>query len=310
MWLSDAAVEHLRTVAELPDFSGSRYRLLRELARGGMGVVYEAEDLELERTVAVKVLATELAGGDFAERMRREARVIARLEHPGIIPLHDAGTLPDGRVFYAMKLVRGRRLDEVVAARMAEEDDTGAKVAELLRLFLRVCEAVAFAHANGVVHCDLKPANVMVGAFGEVLVMDWGVARGLAELPATRVIAGTPGFMSPEQQRGQSVDAATDIYALGATLRSLLASPEGGAPPRRLAAIATKATAEAKSDRYGHVGELAADVVRYLDGRALLAYRENVLERAGRWLTRNRALVTIVLAYLIMRAIVLLWVHR
>jgi serine/threonine protein kinase len=309
MWLSDAAVEHLRAVAELPDFSGSRYRLLREIARGGMGVVYEAEDLELERHVAVKVLATELAGGDFAERMRREARVIARLEHPGIVPLHDAGTLPDGRVFYAMKLVRGRRLDEVAATRLAAEGDAAANIAELLRLFLRVCEAVAFAHANGVVHCDLKPANVMVGEFGEVLVMDWGVACGLAELPGAKIIAGTPGFMSPEQQRGQPLDAATDIYALGTMLGSILA-PLVDALPRRLLAISAKAAAEAKSDRYSSVGELAADVICYLDGRSLLAYRENAIERAGRWLSRNRALVTIVLAYLVMRAIVLLWVHR
>jgi serine/threonine-protein kinase len=309
MWLSDAAVEHLRAVAELPDFSGSRYRLLRELARGGMGVVYEAEDLELQRNVAVKVLATELPTGDFAERMRREARVIARLEHPGIVPLHDAGTLPDGRVFYAMKLVRGRRLDEVAATPPAEEDDDAANIAELLRLFVRVCEAVAFAHANGVVHCDLKPANVMVGEFGEVLVMDWGVARGLTDLPGGHVIAGTPGFMSPEQERGEPLDAATDVYALGAMLASILA-PRAGAVPRRLAAIAAKAAAAVKADRYGDVGQLAADVVRYLDGRSLLAYRENAIERAGRWLSRNRPLVTIVLAYLVMRAIVLLWVRR
>jgi serine/threonine protein kinase len=309
MWLSDAAVEHLRTVAELPDFSGSRYRLLRELARGGMGVVYEAEDLELQRSVAVKVLATELAGGDFAERMRREARVIARLEHPGIVPLHDAGTLPDGRVFYAMKLVRGRRLDQVTATRLAQQGDAAANIAELLRLFLRVCEAVAFAHANGIVHCDLKPANVMVGEFGEVLVMDWGIARVLTDLPGANVVAGTPGFMSPEQERGESVDAAADVYALGAMLRSILA-PLAGAVPRRLAAISAKAAAAERPDRYTNVVELAAEVVRYLDGHALLAYRENLIERAGRWLSHNRALVTIVLAYLIMRAIVLLWVHR
>ncbi|MCU1245188.1 MAG: serine/threonine protein kinase [Acidobacteria bacterium] len=309
MWLSDAAVEHLRAVAELPDFSGSRYRLLRELARGGMGVVYEAEDLELQRNVAVKVLATELTSGDFAERMCREARVIARLEHPGIVPLHDAGTLPDGRVFYAMKLVRGRRLDEVAATPPAEEDDDTANIAELLRLFVRVCEAVAFAHANGVVHCDLKPANVMVGEFGEVLVMDWGVARGLTDLPGGHVIAGTPGFMSPEQERGEPLDAATDVYALGAMLASILAQ-RAGAVPRRLAAIAAKAAAAVKADRYVDVGQLAADVVRYLDGRSLLAYRENAIERAGRWLSRNRPLVTIVLAYLVMRALVLLWVRR
>jgi len=320
MWLSDAAVEHLRAVAELPDVSGSRYRLLRELGRGGMGVVYEAEDLELQRSVAVKVLAPELVSGlgalvsgdgplvsgDFAPRMRREARVIARLEHPGIVPLHDAGSLPDGRVYYAMKLVRGRRLDEVAAA-LQSDGGEAARRTELLRLFLRVCEPVAFAHARGVIHCDLKPENVMVGEFGEVLVMDWGVARVMTEPSAEGIVAGTRGFMAPEQERGEAVDAASDVYALGAMLRSILAPH---ALPRPLAAICAKAMAAAKADRYGTVAELSADVVRYLDGRSLLAYRENVVERAGRWLSRNRSLVTVVVAYLIMRAVVLLWVHR
>src|SRR5260221_13224761 len=112
-WLSDDAVAHLRTVADEPDFSATRYRLVRELARGGMGVVYEADDVELQRHVAVKVLATELAGPAAAERMRTEARVIARLEHPGMVPLHDAGTLPDGRVSDLMTLIRGGAAGDV-----------------------------------------------------------------------------------------------------------------------------------------------------------------------------------------------------
>jgi len=107
-WLSDHAVAHLREVAELPDFSGTRYRIVRELGRGGMGVVYEAHDEELDRRVAVKVLATELASPAAAARMRREAHVIAQLEHPGIVPLHDAGTLADGRIFYAKSAARRR----------------------------------------------------------------------------------------------------------------------------------------------------------------------------------------------------------
>jgi serine/threonine protein kinase len=110
-WLSDDAVARLRTIAEEPDFAGTRYALVRELARGGMSVVYEADDLELGRRVAVKVLATELSSPEAAERMRTEARVIAQLEHPGIVPLHDVGTLADGRVFYAMKRVQGSTLD-------------------------------------------------------------------------------------------------------------------------------------------------------------------------------------------------------
>jgi serine/threonine-protein kinase len=291
-WISDNAVAHLRAVAELPDFSETRYRIERELARGGMGVVYEAEDIELRRRVAVKVLASELASDDAVERMRAEARTMARLEHPGIVPLHDVGLLPDGRLWYAMKLVRGRRLDELTAM-----------PSELLRIFLRICDAVSFAHANGIVHCDLKPENVMLGDFGEVLVMDWGVARAAG---ASEVIAGTRGFMAPEQERGRSIDASTDVFALGAMLLAILPAKL----PRPLAAICAKATAPAQSDRYPSVRNLADDVSRWLDSQPVSAYRENIFERAGRWLTRNRVLITIIGAYLVMRAIVILWVHR
>ena len=292
-WLSDNAVAHLRAVAELPDFSNTRYRLQREIARGGMGVVYEAKDTELRRRVAIKVLASELASEDAIERMRAEAKTIARLEHPGIVPLHDVGLLPDGRLWYAMKLVRGRRLDELNAA-----------TADLLRVFLRNCEAVAFAHANCIVHCDLKPENVMLGDFGEVLVMDWGVARETGAHDSQ--IAGTRGFMAPEQERGDAIDDAADVFALGMMLRAALPSKL----PRALDAICAKAAAPEKSDRYASARDLANDVSRWLDGQPVSAYRETIIERAGRWLTRNRALVTIVLAYLVMRVIVIFWIHR
>jgi serine/threonine protein kinase len=292
-WLSDNAVAHLRAVAEQPDFSATRYRIERELARGGMGVVYEAEDTELHRRVAIKVLASELASDDAVERMRAEARTIARLEHPGIVPLHDLGILPDGRLWYAMKLVRGRRLDELEAQPL-----------ELLRVFQRICEAVAFAHANGVVHCDLKPENVMLGDFGEVLVMDWGVAREIGA--AAGVVAGTRGYMAPEQESGIAVDAAADVFALGAMLRALLPAKL----PKPLAAICAKATAPIPRDRYPSARDLAADVTLWLDNKPVTAYRENVIERINRWLVRNRALVTIVVAYLLMRMIIVIWFGR
>jgi serine/threonine protein kinase len=281
-WLADDAVARLRAIADEPDFSATRYRLLREIARGGMGVVYEAEDVELRRRVAIKVLATELASRDAVERMRAEARVIAQLEHPAIVPLHDAGTLPDGRVFYVMKLVRGRTL--------AESDH--------LRVFLRVCEAVAFAHARGVIHCDLKPSNVMVGEFGEVLVMDWGVAKSIGE----HAIAGTRGFMPPEQERGEALDATADVFALGAMLKMM--SPRS---PRRLKAIIEKSMSD---DRYPTARELAEDVARFIDGEPVSAHREGMIERSVRWLDRNRAFVALIIGYLVMRAIVLLVAHR
>src|SRR6266568_9186902 len=166
-FLSNAALERLRDAAETPDLAGTRYRLVERIARGGMGVVYAAEDERLQRRVALKVLDVPGADGDLANRLIREALVLARLEHPGIVPVHDVGTLNDGRVFYTMKFVQGQRLDQYI--------ETVSSVTERLRLFLRICDAVAFAHAHGVLHRDLKPANIMVGSFGEVLVLDWGL---------------------------------------------------------------------------------------------------------------------------------------
>jgi serine/threonine protein kinase len=285
-WLSDDAVARLRVITELPDLGGTRYRVVRELGRGGMGVVYEAHDAELDRAVAMKVMATEHAD-DFAQKLRDEARIIARLEHPGIVPVHDAGLLPDGRVFYTMKLVRGARLD----AFAAQHGRT-----ELLRVFIRVCEAVAFAHANGAVHRDLKPENVMVGEFGAVLVMDWGTAA----------IAGTPGYMAPEQHRGEPADARSDVHALGAMLAFLLRA-SGERVPRRLAAIVAKAMSVEPADRYPDAQALGGDVLRHLDGEPVSAYRENIFELLARWLRRYRALVALIVAYLVMRTIVFFW---
>ena len=276
-FLSDDAVAHLREITETPDLSATRYELVRELGRGGMGIVYEVRDRELERAVAMKVVETE---------WRAEARIIAALEHPGIVPVHDSGTLPDGRLYYTMKLVRGVRLDA-----WAQQDHG---ITERLRLFARICEPVAFAHANGVVHRDLKPENVMVGEFGAVLVMDWGI-----------VGVGTPGYMAPEQARGESVEARSDVHALGAVLAFLIR----GAIPRPLAAIIARAMAGDPAARYADAQALADDVLRYLDQEPVSAYRESVVERAGRWVTRHRALLTLMAAYIVMRVIVFIWMR-
>src|SRR5437667_8006878 len=193
-FLSDKALERLRDGAETPDLAGTRYRLLERLARGGMGVVYAAEDGKLQRRVALKVLDVPGTDGDLANRLIREARVLAALEHPGIVPVHDVGTLADGRVFYTMKFVEGNRLDKYI--------ESVTSVPDRLRLFLRICDAVAFAHARGVLPRALTPANIMVGPFGEVLVMDWGLAKILRSVDSNAAHAADPDatiFEKPKQ---------------------------------------------------------------------------------------------------------------
>ena len=343
-FLSDGAVERRGGSADAPDLSGTRYRLLERIARGGMGIVFTAEDQQLQRRVALKVLDAPAANGDLVNRLLREARVLAALEHPGVVPVHDVGTLADGRVFYTMKFVEGQRLDKYI--------ESIASVPDRLRIFLRICDAVAFAHARGVLHRDLKPANIMVGPFGEVLVMDWGLAKILRsdvssasretdsdetifEKPKQPTISrdttetyvvtghgtvmGTPGYMSPEQARGdvEHLDARSDIFSLGALLRFLLtghpeAASNSGGPrlDKSLAAICAKSTAASPSERYPNVTEMALDVSRFLDGLAVSAHRESIFEKARRFYRRYRFFILLIAAYLTMRILILLFMHR
>ena len=295
-WLSDDKLDHLLGVV------GTKYVLVEELGRGGMGAVYLAEDRELDRLVAIKVLNTPEATDDLRARMIREAQIIARLEHPGIVPVHDAGTLPDGRIFYAMKYVRGSRLDEYAAQ--------GVSLNDRLRKFQSVCDAVAFAHAHGVIHRDLKPQNIMIGSFGEVLVMDWGVAKIRDDARQAAVyntsdgtVIGTRDYMSPEQARGEvEIDERADVYSLGVLLKFLLTDQKVSRPAR---AIYSKAMAREPDERYASASELSADIGHLLDAERVSAYRESVPERAWRWTSKNRFLVLLVLAYLVMRIILI-----
>jgi eukaryotic-like serine/threonine-protein kinase len=325
MKISDSAIERLRAAAEFPDLDGTRYHLVEKLGQGGMSVIYRIEDTVLGRQVAMKIVSLSDGGGDLAARLLREAKVIAQLEHPGIVPVHDVGTLPDGRVYYTMKLVRGQRLDE-------HATQLGA-IPQRLRLLQRICDAVGFAHAHGVLHRDLKPQNVMVGPFGEVLVMDWGLSKIVHEpertgnivssapqtMNATEkttahgAVLGTPGYMAPEQERGEVADISerADIFSLGAILqflvRGLGESSTHVARPRALAAIAQKATADLPSARYQSVAELSADLSAYLDGLPVQAYPEGMRGALWRWAARNRVWLLMVLAYLVMRTILILW---
>jgi len=281
--LSDPSVERLRTALEEPDLAGTRYTLVARLGRGGMGSVYRVHDLALDRDLALKVL-TVLDGAAAVERLRAEARILAALEHPGIVPVHDAGLLEDGRPYYAMKLVRGARLDVFAAGKPG--------IGTLLKVFESLCEAVAFAHDRGVLHRDLKPENVMVGDFGEVLVLDWGVAG-----------VGTPGFMAPEQAAGDSLDQRSDVHGLGRILDTLL-PPEA---PRPLVAIARKAAASDAISRYPTVRELRQDVARFRDGESVGAYRESLLERGERLVRRNPTLFALIASYAVVRTLLLLF---
>ncbi len=334
MPLSNKNFDHLREVIEQPELGGSKYELIKKIASGGMGVVYLARETELQRLVALKVLSLTNDSAEMIKRLRREARILAKLEHPGIVPIHDIVELPDGRVFYTMKYVQGDTLERY---RSSSTD-----ISDLLAKFRRICDAVAFAHSKNVIHRDLKPANIMVGSFGEALVMDWGIAvennqaekhvsksqnKGESNVQTAKgAILGTPGYMSPEQAEGRlsEVDLRSDIYSLGAILsflltgsapgdseqrETLVVEAKGLALPdksrRRLDAIAYRALRAKPSDRYQNVNEMSADIACYLAGSPVSAYQESVIEKLDGWLARNRFIVLILLAYVVVRILLL-----
>jgi len=236
---------------------GARLQREEVLARGGMGVVHRAQDLELHRSLAVKVLSVPAtpAHAVAVSRFLEEARITAQLDHPGIVPVHEVGVGPDGHVYFAMKLVSGRDLRAIFDCVQAGRE--GWNQTRAVGVLLKVCEAMAYAHSKGVIHRDLKPSNVMVGGYGEVYVMDWGLARAMGReevhdlrlrLPDTSaslhterretreetpdsplvtmdgVVVGTPAYMPPEQARGevQLLSPRSDVYSLGAMLYELL----------------------------------------------------------------------------------------
>jgi hypothetical protein len=225
-----------------PD-GASRYRIGRLIGCGGMGEVHACEDVSIGRDIAIKTLRFGAEGGSaLAEPFLREARLQARLEHPAIVPVYEIGTTADGAPFFTMKRVRGTTLAQVLAVGTS----TGAawSLRKLLTAFTHVCLAVDYAHRRGVVHCDLKPGNIMLGPFGEVHLLDWGCARSVpwvdcdvdaetllrfdsplsSELAVAHAdgVAGTLGYMAPEQLSGAAVDIGADVYALGAILFEIL----------------------------------------------------------------------------------------
>jgi serine/threonine-protein kinase len=218
----------LPLLAGVPSSQGpgpERYPSGRVLGAGGMGQVFECVDNVLGRQVAVKRLRPEVVTDPVAIAMlEREARVIGSLEHPNIIPVYDAGYLDDSGPFYAMRLMERPSLEALLRKLREGDPEATAEfgLGRLLRAFIQVCQAVDYAHSRGIVHCDLKPSNILLGSFGEVLVVDWGLAHSPDESSAYR--GGTPGYMAPEQFEPDTrpIDARTDVYALGAVLYEIL----------------------------------------------------------------------------------------
>jgi tRNA A-37 threonylcarbamoyl transferase component Bud32 len=319
----------------------NRYDILGEHGRGALGRVWRAFDRDLGRDVAIKEVISR--GAAREARFLREAMITARLEHPGIVPVHEAGRWPDGTPFYAMKLVSGRPLRELIAERPTFEQRIG-----LLHHVVAVTDAIAYAHGRRIIHRDLKPANIVVGEFGETIVIDWGLAKDLTaskksiadesvagaagrttadegsdegtpddDLTAARAVLGTPAYMAPEQRRGERVDQRADVFAIGVMLWELCALPV--APPasthqrhrmlRRagidtdLATIIDKALDADPARRYPDAGALAADLKAFKSGARIGARSYSLFAMLAHWTRRHRRLAVSVVGAIALSAV-------
>ncbi|MGE0546119.1 MAG: tetratricopeptide repeat protein [Kofleriaceae bacterium] len=358
-----------------------RYRIDGVVGEGGMGVVVAGHDLELDRPVAIKVskatratptdpiaIAPTQAIGSSASRLdlaharthgvkgsepkhapvrdtlaeqrfQREAKITARLQHPSIVPVYEVGRWDNGEPFYAMKRVDGRSLHELIGLTNKLEERL-----TLLPNVLAVADAIAYAHSRGVLHRDLKPHNILIGAFGETVVIDWGLARETrgresdpripagsqrgAALTMTGEIMGTPAYMPPEQAVGDPLDERADVYALGATLyhllagrppysdagRNVLAAIVAGPPtplpavdpgiPADLLAVVAKAMAWDRNKRYGTAKEVADDLRRFTTGQLVGAHRYTTRQLIRRWIRAHRGVVALAAGSLLVLAVV------
>ncbi|MGB0582261.1 MAG: serine/threonine-protein kinase, partial [Limisphaerales bacterium] len=373
-------------VEELEQEKAGPYELDRIIATGGMGAIISAVDQNLRRDVAIKVILNAAdAKPELIQRLVTEARITGQLEHPNIVPLHELGVTGDGIVYYTMQLVDGITLNEVLQKIREGDADTLSEfpLHVLLTAFQKVCDAVAYAHSRGVVHRDLKPDNVMLGEFGEVMVMDWGLAKVLGPSPEEEAdsgdslpginddtyqtlsgrVKGTPRYMAPEQALGHSheIDERTDIYALGAILYGILTlhppvtgesvdevlkrAATGAIPsptafnthsssvileasgekvdqeirspmldhcpdrriPGSLSAVAMKALARQKPNRYESVAELQKEIEAYQHGFATAAESAGALRLMWLLLRRHRTESILVTAALVTIVALVVW---
>lgn len=287
-----------REAALHPGIAARRLRDEGEIARGGMGAIHRVYDLALRRHVALKVIHPGLiSDAALVRRFLNEARITGALGHPGVVPVHDVALRSDRLASYTMRLVQGQKLGTLIDQQASRRD-----LELILRSLASVCDTLAYAHSHGIVHCDLKPDNIMVGDFGEVYLMDWGCALALGENPlvdpvpdADGSIIGTPRYMSPEQARGDTalIDGRSDVFAIGAILYKALsghapyAGPAPAAlglaqrcaytpidqvtgmavkPPPMLTAIVKRAMAPDPAQRYQNAAQLAEDLREFLRG--------------------------------------------
>jgi hypothetical protein len=270
------------------------YAIETLIGRGGMGAVYRARQRSLDRRVAIKLLPFELGvREDFAERFRREAEALARLNHPGIVAVHDFGQADDGHYFIVMEYVEGTDL----AARLQESGPLAPE--EALAVVRQVCDALEYAHARGVVHRDIKPGNILLDAEGRVKVTDFGLAQLAGDEPRTALtvtgaLLGTPEYVAPEQaQAGAVVDARADIFSVGVMLYELLTGqlPRGvfrRLPERALDRVVTRALQSDPALRYATLGELRADLVPHTSRKlpALMAASLAIAALGAAWMWR------------------------